>query len=289
MGVPLIRVVEHGREGIVGKRPQKDRPQKDRMRFFKRSLSLPSIKKKRLFRGPPGARVYAVGDIHGRLDLLDDLLGQIEREIAQGDVRESFLVFLGDLIDRGPDSAGVVERLRTWEFADAKPIFLMGNHEEVFLEIFNGEYKLLRQWLRFGGVECLQSYGIQPERLWSISETKAIELMASCISPSHLEFMRTMQDTFIFGDYLFVHAGIRPGVEISCQSKTDLRWIREPFLSSRKMHDFLIVHGHTRVPEVDERLNRIGIDTGAYASGRLTALVIEEDRRRYLRAEAAPG
>lgn len=232
--------------------------------------------------GKQDARAYAIGDIHGRLDLLNDLLEAIDRDLASRDAKRTFLVFLGDLIDRGPNSAGVVERLRTYRPANATPIFLCGNHEEVLLRILAGERKILAQWLKFGGLECASSYGVDPDRLRTATEEEGIELLRRHIPAAHIAFMESFADTFRFGDYLFVHAGIRPGVGIDQQSQTDLRWIREPFLSDSKEHGCVVVHGHTVVDAVEERKNRIGIDTGAYRSGILTALGIEERSRWFL-------
>ena len=241
-------------------------------------------------RGKAGARAYAVGDIHGRLDLLDELLENIERDMAERQPAKTFVIFLGDLIDRGPNSAGVVERLRNYRPpAGATPIFLAGNHEEVLLRILAGERKILPQWLKFGGAECARSYGIDPDRLRVMNEQMAIFEVQRHVPREHRAFLESFADTFRFGDYLFVHAGIRPGVGIDHQSPTDLRWIREPFLSDGKEHGCMVVHGHTIVPEVEERRNRIAIDTGAYHSGVLSALGIEERRRWTLTTGSGEG
>jgi serine/threonine protein phosphatase 1 len=239
-------------------------------------------------RGKAGARAYAIGDIHGRLDLLDSLLGLIEEDIRSSPERANFLVFLGDLIDRGPESARVVERLRTYRPPDSRCIFLAGNHEEVMLRILAGDPDLLEDWLRFGGSECVASYGLDPGKLTSVSPATATELVRRAVPQEHVDFLSSFGDTFRFGDYLFVHAGVRPGVSLHEQTKRDLRWIREPFLSDTGEHEFLIVHGHTVVDVVEERANRICIDTGAVYSGKLTALVVEDDKRRYLVTEGRP-
>lgn len=233
-------------------------------------------------RGAADARAYGVGDIHGRLDLLDDLLARIEADIRARPRRRNFIVFLGDLIDRGPDSAAVVERLRTYRPADARPIFLAGNHEEILLRVLAAEPEVLSSWLRFGGAECVASYGLAAAKLAGLDETEAAALLRRHIPPAHLAFIEGFGDTFRFGDYLFVHAGIRPGVALEDQTQRDLRWIRDPFLNDTKPHGFLVVHGHTIVDEVEEKYNRIAIDTGAVHSGILTAIVIEEEERRYL-------
>jgi serine/threonine protein phosphatase 1 len=233
-------------------------------------------------RGKEGARAYAVGDIHGRLDLLDELLGRIEADIAARPRRRNFVIFLGDLIDRGPDSAGVVERLRSYQPPHGRPIFLAGNHEEVLLRMLAGDKDILASWLKFGGAECARSYGLDPDALRRVDEEGALQLLQAKVPRSHREFIDGFADTFSFGDYLFVHAGIRPGIAIEEQARYDLRWIREPFLSDAKEHGCVVVHGHTIVSRVEERPNRIAIDTGAYHSGVLTALAVEDDRRWYL-------
>jgi serine/threonine protein phosphatase 1 len=233
-------------------------------------------------RGKAGARAYAVGDIHGRLDLLDALLRRVEEDIAARPPRKTYIVFLGDLVDRGPDSAGVVERLRTWRPRHGKPVFLGGNHEEVLLRILGGDASILPDWLKFGGAECARSYGIDVDALRRMEDDEAIAAIRAGVPRAHREFLEHFADTFAFGDYLFVHAGIRPGLAIEDQDPRDLRWIRDPFLSDAKEHGFIVVHGHTIVPEVDERPNRIAIDTGAYHSGVLTALGVEEAERWFI-------
>ena len=237
---------------------------------------------KSLPRGKAGCRAYAIGDVHGRLDLLDRLLANIERDMASREPRRTFIIFLGDLIDRGPDSAGVVERLRTYRNPDAKLVFLGGNHEEVLLNILAGKRDVLPSWLKFGGSECAASYGIDTAELARVHEDAAIEMVSAKVPRAHREFLESFADTFSFGDYLFVHAGIRPGVAVDEQSRQDLRWIRDPFLSDAKEHGFVVVHGHTIVAQVEERPNRIAIDTGAYHSGILTALAVEDEKRWFL-------
>lgn len=237
-------------------------------------------------RTPRGRRAYAVGDIHGRADLLDRLLTDLERDIAGRPPAETFVVFLGDLIDRGPRSSEVVERLRLLNSEQYQPVFLLGNHEEVLLRLLGGELGLLASWLRFGGAECAQSYGLDPGQLTHLPEEQAIEAIRSAVPASHVEFLEGFVDTFRFGDYLFVHAGIRPGIGLEGQSQRDLRWIRGDFLDSDADHGFLVVHGHTVEVEVVEKDNRIGIDTGAYATGVLTAIGLENDERWYLSTNA---
>ena len=232
--------------------------------------------------GARGHRAYVVGDVHGRLDLLDRLLAHIHAEIAETVPHKTLLVFLGDLIDRGPASAQAIERLRNYRAEGVRTVFLLGNHEEVLLRILDGDTSLIASWLRYGGAQCLQSYGADARRIASLTDEAAVEEIRRAIPDEHQEFLKTFVDTCRFGDYLFVHAGIRPGVAIEQQLQSDLRWIREPFLFDETDHGCVVVHGHTISPEVEERPNRIGIDTGAYRTGVLTALAIEGSRRWYL-------
>ena len=237
---------------------------------------------KRIPEGARQYRAYVVGDIHGRLDLLDELLGKIHDDLDRNPIKKAVIVFVGDLIDRGPDSAGVIERLRNYARPGVKPIFLLGNHEEVLLRILEGDPSHIAQWLTFGGAQCLASYGADPLTIRGMSDNAALSAIRSAIPVSHAHFLHGFGDSFRFGDYVIVHAGVRPGVALDQQLQSDLRWIRQPFLEDDRDHGFVVVHGHTITDGVDERPNRIGIDTGAYASGVLTALVIEGPDRWYL-------
>jgi serine/threonine protein phosphatase 1 len=232
--------------------------------------------------GPRGYRAYVVGDIHGRLDLLEQLLAKIHWQLAQQPARKVLLVFVGDLIDRGPSSAQVVERLRMYRRDGVRTVFLLGNHEEVMLRILQGETSLIPSWLSFGGSQCLKSYGLDMRQVGRRGDPDTLAMIRKAIPAEHVKFLSSFVDTCRFGDYLFVHAGIRPGVEIDRQSQSDLRWIREPFLFDETDHGFVVVHGHTITGEVDERPNRIGIDTGAYRTDVLTALAIEGADRWYV-------
>src|SRR3982751_2765631 len=168
-------------------------------------------------RGAQGLRAYVVGDTHGRLDLLDELLGKIHADLEQRGPRETLLVFVGDLIDRGPQSAEVIERLRTYQHPNVRPIFLLENHEEVLLRIIDGETSLIPNWLRFGGAECLKSYGLVPRNVAMASEPGALAMIRGAVPQQHVAFLRSFVDSCRFGDYLFVHAGIRPGVDLQEQ------------------------------------------------------------------------
>lgn len=236
---------------------------------------------------PAGYRVYAIGDIHGRLDLLDGALARIEADIEARDPAQNILVFLGDLIDRGPSSAQVIERVRSYRRPAARTVFLSGNHEEVLLRLLRGEYRLLRDWLRFGGAECARSYGVSPTALKRMEPGQAVAALRKAIPEADRAFLQSFVDTFRIGSYLFVHAGLRPGVPLTDQTQADLRWIREPFLENDDNHGFIVVHGHTIAEQIDVRANRIGLDTGAYRSGVLTAMGLEGRQRWFLQTE--PG
>lgn len=241
-----------------------------------------SRKERHLPAGARGHRAYVVGDVHGRLDLLDALLDKIHADMDERGPCPTVLVFVGDLIDRGPNSAEVVERLRTYKRPGVRPVFLLGNHEEVLLRIVSGDASVLAGWLKFGGAECFRSYGGDPKELERMPAAEAIVAVRKAVPSEHVEFLNGFVDSFRFGDYLIVHAGIRPGIPLEEQRQSDLRWIREPFLLDDTDHGFVVVHGHTIAHEVQEKANRIGIDTGAFATGVLTALGIEGTDRWFI-------
>lgn len=243
--------------------------------LFRRFLSRGTI----VPRGADGWRAYVVGDVHGRLDLLDRLLGAIADDHALRGPAKGLLVLLGDLVDRGPASAQVIERVRTLSLPGFRVVALAGNHEEVFLAILDGEGERLPGWLKFGGAEALASYGLDPKEVARMAPADAVGRIQAAVPEAHRQFLKSLGDSFRFGDYLFVHAGIRPGVPIEAQTLRDLRWIREPFLSDTRDHGITVVHGHTVFEAVEVAGSRIGIDTGAYASGRLTALAIDGEER----------
>ena len=230
---------------------------------------------------PDGVRVYAIGDVHGCLAQLEQLLDRIAADALEADAAVH-LVFLGDLVDRGPDSAGVVRRLLDGPLPGQRHSFLMGNHEEAMLRVWDGELETLQGWLSFGGRETLDSYGLDRGDVFRLA-AELPRAMREVIPHSHIDFLRGFEDQVRVGDYLFVHAGIRPGVPLDQQEQNDLRWIREEFLYDEDSdHGVVVVHGHTITAEPDVRSNRIGIDTGCYSSGRLTALVLEGASRRFL-------
>ena len=226
---------------------------------------------------PVGTRVYAVGDVHGRRDLFDALIAAIEADDAARAPAQTIIVLLGDLVDRGPDSAGVIAAARAL-MARRKVRILCGNHEEMFLRSFD-DPETLRHFLRYGGRETVLSYPLDQARWNAASLEEAQVMMRETVPSDDLSFIRGFEDQVVIGDYCFVHAGIAPGVPIEEQSASDMRWIREPFLSHSGDHGFVIVHGHTIADAPVIRRNRIGIDTGAYSSNRLTALALEGERR----------
>lgn len=231
---------------------------------------------------PAGRRVYAVGDIHGRLDLLDQLLEKIASDDAGRETARTEIIFLGDLVDRGPDSAAVVERLLAFSRGPVPSRFLMGNHEEVFLRVVAGDVKSMRFFLRIGGRATVMSYGFDAAEYASLDFEALTERLIERVPESHIAFLSSFERMIEIGDYLFVHAGIRPGVDLAAQKASDLRWIRDDFLDCRDDHGKLVVHGHSITDEVDLRPNRIGIDTGAFESGRLTAIGLQGADRWFL-------
>lgn len=228
---------------------------------------------------PAGERVYAIGDIHGRLDLLDALLEQIEADQKYRSEARTTLIFLGDLIDRGPDSAGVVERAIALRRSGRSVRFLKGNHEEVFLKAAAGDPAAMRFLIRIGGRATILSYGVTESEYDAENYDDLAALLAARVPAAHTEFLDSCEDLLVIGDYAFVHAGIKPGTPLSDQMPSDLRWIRGDFLSHRGRHEKIIVHGHSIAEEPEILSNRIGIDTGAYASGRLTAIALEGAER----------
>lgn len=234
-------------------------------------------------RVPDSVRIYAVGDVHGRLDLLDRLLSDINADLATRPIAQPIVVFLGDYIDRGPESAGVVERLITCHSA-FKLVCLRGNHEALILQ-FLDDSALLTDWIRFGGISTMLSYGLGPRlNIWMDKESKEVgEELCRAIPETHRIFLAGLSLSFTCGDYFFVHAGVRAGIPFEEQSEHDLLWIRDDFLLHEEFFDKIVVHGHTPVAEPQVLRNRINIDTGAYATGRLTCLVLESDHVQFLR------
>ncbi|MEJ7933727.1 metallophosphoesterase [Sphingobium sp. AN558] len=228
------------------------------------------------------ARVYAIGDIHGRIDLLDELLAMIARDDAARPPMTRYLILMGDLVDRGPDSATVVRRAINLSQSASNVRFLKGNHEEVFVLAARGDVQAARFFRRIGGIETLASYGLDESESSAMDDDALASWMLTHIPRADVDFLDGFQTMIEIGDYLFVHAGIDPKKPISRQETGDLLWIRQPFLDHTARHERMVVHGHSITQMPDVRENRIGIDTGAYASGRLTALALEHNRRWFL-------
>jgi serine/threonine protein phosphatase 1 len=226
---------------------------------------------------PPGQVVTAIGDVHGHLALLEPILARAERRAATEPASRHVVVLLGDVVDRGPDTRGVIERLCRG-VRGCELVALRGNHEDAMLAFLTGDEERMH-WLSYGGIETLLSYGIEiPDRLTAAFEGEVRRALADRFPGHHLRFLEAMPHSVTIGDYLFVHAGVRPGRSLADQSPDDLVWIREPFLSWREPFEKVVVHGHTPVREPELLPNRINLDTGAFATGRLTAAVLEEDK-----------
>ncbi|QAU48767.1 metallophosphoesterase family protein [Bradyrhizobium guangzhouense] len=234
------------------------------------------LRKKIKPRLPDGVRIYAIGDVHGRADLLQSLLTVIDADLAKSNPGRAIQVFLGDYVDRGPDSRGVIdlliERSKTHE-----TVCLKGNHEVFLLEVLKDPARL-QEWRHYGGLLTLVSYGITPTmNPTAEQQTELIEALNRAIPPEHLAFLQQLPSSFTCGDFFFVHAGVKPGIALDRQKDEDLLWIREEFLESERRFGKYVVHGHTPVSTPDIRPNRINIDTGAYATGNLTLLTIQGD------------
>jgi serine/threonine protein phosphatase 1 len=229
---------------------------------------------------PDGHRVYAIGDIHGRLDLLQKLWGMIETDAANTSLRKT-IIFVGDYVDRGRDSKGVIDfLLKLREENDV--VCLRGNHDQAVLD-FMADAKFYRNWKPFGAPETLLSYGVMPPLFDDETEfEKARAGFVENFPRAHLEFLGSLPYSYELGGYFFVHAGIRPGIPLSEQKPEDMLWIREDFLFSRAELDKVVVYGHTPVEQAGRRGHRLSLDTGAYATGRLSAAVLEGQECRFL-------
>lgn len=232
---------------------------------------------------PPGVLAYAIGDIHGRADLLAALEPEIQADAARRPPGRRLLVYLGDYVDRGHESRQVLDRLLQGPPAGFEAIYLKGNHEAAMLD-FLVDPAVGPGWLQYGGDATLLSYGVRPNQ-FPMNREGMIRLQAElrrCLPDRHLSFLRGLALRHIEGDYAFVHAGVRPGLSVGQQSEDDLLWIRDPFLTWPDPLDKIIVHGHSITEEPEIRINRIGIDTGAFATSRLTALGLFGAERWFL-------
>ena len=235
---------------------------------------------------PDGMRLYAIGDVHGCSDRLAEVHARIGNDLASRPVADWRVIHLGDYVDRGPDSAGVLRMLLDYG-ADGRAEFLLGNHDAFLIGFLaDPAGPVLDVWIENGGAETFESFGIDSglarQARKPAERQRLREALESALPSGLARFLSGVVPMVRHGDYAFVHAGVRPGVAMDQQSRDDLLWIREPFLSSTRWHGRRVVHGHTVTLQPDVRDNRIGIDTGAYASGRLTVLAIEGPTIRFL-------
>jgi serine/threonine protein phosphatase 1 len=234
---------------------------------------------------PNGMRVYAIGDVHGRADLLAELFAAIDADKARSPRAKTLLVFLGDYIDRGPASRRVID-LVIGRSNLQETVLLKGNHETYVAQFLN-DPSVLAEWGHLGGLETLRSYGLRPSiKARDAEQRKLADRFAEALPQNHVRFFAGLKTSFSCGDFFFVHAGVKPGVPLEHQREEDLLWIRDDFLFYEKDFGKIVVHGHTPVRDADFRNNRINIDTGAYATGKLTCLVIDEGELALLKAVA---
>jgi serine/threonine protein phosphatase 1 len=230
--------------------------------------------KRKIPRLPEGVRIYAVGDVHGRADLLEQVFVLIDADLAAYPRCKPLQVFVGDYIDRGPFSREVIERLITRSRVH-QMVCLKGNHENYVFDFLKNP-ATLSEWRDLGGLHTLMSYGLKPPiNPDPAQQAELAQALATVFPKQHLRFLRGLPRFFSCGDFFFVHAGVRPGVPLAEQREEDLLWIRNDFLVCEDDFGKIVIHGHTPVCEPDIRPNRINIDTGAYATGRLTCLIIE--------------
>jgi len=231
---------------------------------------------------PAGMRAYAIGDIHGRFDLLQEITGMIEADLKRNPIDLSVEIYLGDYVDRGPDSRAVLNYLSSAPSVCVKRVCLKGNHDEIFLTYLK-DPSVLVDWRELGGLETLYSYGVSPPMSRDPElATQCHERLLEIMPEGHIAFLRGLPLRVELGTYLFVHAGIRPDRPKDKQNDDDLIWIREPFLSSRRDYGCIVVHGHTPHDRYEVRSNRINVDTGGYLSGVLNCAVLEGETIRFL-------
>lgn len=236
-----------------------------------------------------GERIYAIGDIHGRYDLLRLLLDKIEaHSSALPPTHSLYVIFVGDLVDRGPQSAEVLAMLYDLNTKTDHVIVLLGNHEEAMLKALDGDMDALRGWLAVGGKDTLNSFGIAPQRADEASRDY-LQRARAAIPREWIAWLRKLPLSVQSGDYYFVHAGVRPGVSLQRQTRNDMLWIREDFLEDPRNHGAVIVHGHSVTRNTEIRSNRICIDTGAYRTGLLSAIYLEGEKQEVIVSTVADG
>lgn len=232
-------------------------------------------------RVPEGIRIYAVGDVHGCADLLDQTLARIDQHHNAKPAISEIEIFLGDYVDRGPHSREVIDRLISRQ-RERTTVCLMGNHEQYLTEFLN-DAEIFSDWKQFGGIATLHSYGLPVAADASDEEIRELaQALGRLLPASHRRFLQSLKPCYTSGDYFFVHAGVRPGIPLAEQRIEDLLWIRQDFLGHDGDFGKMIVHGHTPVSAPDVRSNRINIDTGAYSTGQLTCLVLEADQISFI-------
>jgi serine/threonine protein phosphatase 1 len=241
------------------------------------SLKLKSHTRPRL---PGGLRVYAIGDVHGRADLLKNLFALIDADLARRPSARAQQIMLGDYIDRGPASREVIDLILA-RAAQHEVVALKGNHDAFVLQALD-DPAAMGDWLMMDGVETLASYGLTSANVARSRLSDLARAFATALPERHLEFFRGLKSSFSCGDFFFAHAGVRPGIDLSLQAEDDLLWIRQEFLRYGGDFGKVIVHGHSPVRDVEFHPNRIAVDTAAYTSGKLTALVIEDSSLRVI-------
>jgi serine/threonine protein phosphatase 1 len=232
-------------------------------------------------RAPDGTRIYAIGDIHGRADLLREMHQLIHEDAYERQAPRNVVVYLGDYVDRGPASAEVIDILLDEPLPGFERVHLAGNHEDTIIR-FLSDISVAGLWLEYGGAATLYSYGVKPPAMNETDLRRAQGELRESLPERHLQFMRELKLTHCEGDWFFVHAGVKPGVPLEAQQPQDALWIRGEFLGCEYDFGKIVVHGHTVTQEPDVRRNRIGIDTGAFMSGCLTSLVLEGERWSFL-------
>ena len=238
--------------------------------------SLSQIPWRHLPRIPAGLRLYAIGDVHGRLSALEDVFARIDADRAERPVTRSVEIYLGDYVDRGPASREVLEALLARAY-QKELLLLKGNHEVLFLQFFD-DPSLFDVWRQNGGLATLMSYGLKPSFKPTANELRDLAREFRHVVPAaHRELLTKAPACFKYGDLFFVHAGVRPGVPLDLQKEEDLLWIREDFLLHERAFEKIIVHGHTPVAAPEVLFNRINLDIGAYATGRLACMVFDND------------
>ena len=241
-----------------------------------------SVVPDRVYQVPEGVRVYAIGDIHGHLNLLEDLHAQIKQDIKESKAQEIVVVYLGDYIDRGTESKAVVDYLLQTILEVNRTVYLRGNHEQRLLDAVE-DAETLPDWMRVGGDAALLSYGVE---IYGKTNVEIAQGLKEKLPQTHLDFITNTQLSHVEGDYLFVHAGINPKASFDVENmeaqKEDVLRIRKEFLSSDKAFDYKIVFGHSIFKEVTDFGNKLAVDTGAFATGKLSCAVLEGDQVRCL-------